>query len=278
MTGRVDAARALISETLESVGRTSKDTLLTVVGVPAPVDAEGRSPAGEGTFWPLMNAGLKDALDGTVMLENDANLAAIAERSHDESYSANTATLLTGERFGAGVIVDGELLRGARGGVGEMRMLDVIFEGDPNATDGIGALARKWARREIISDETSSSLSRMNPKSIRAEDVFRAASEGDAFAESILERLGARLSRVVAVLFSLFDIERIVVAGALADALEPVLKHTRRTLEEKFYPPIPDLVASRLGRDVVVKGAVESALNTIRRRPLDFTKPSVSSA
>ena len=277
---RVEIARSFIAQSLEELGHDAGSALLTVVGVPAPVDAEGSSPVGEGSFWPLMNPGFREALTGMVVVENDANLAALAERvSDDAGCTGNTATLLTGERFGAGLIVDGRLLRGARGGAGELRLLDVIFPGDAHATDGIGALARKWARYELDSAGASSTLRQLRRDEIEAEDVFRAARDGDAFANDIIARLGSRLARVTFALASLIDVERVVVAGAIAPALDPVLEHARATLAEEFYPPLPEIVTSELGREVVVRGAIECAIDHIWQQPLDFVpRPSVSVA
>ena len=268
--GRGASARELIRLTLQDIGRAPDDVLLTVVGVPAPIDANGRSPEGE--FWHLMNSGFASHLYGRVVVENDANLAAVAERGHEPS--ANQATLLTGERFGAGLIVDGRLLRGPRGGAGEMRFLDTLTAGkfvpDEGGADGFGALARKWARSRIHSYEGDTMLRQMPEGEINAEDVFQAAREGDPFAEDIIARLGARLARIAVVLSSLLDIERVVIAGGISRAIEPVLDHARSLLPTDTGLPLPELVASTFGAQVVVKGAIESALTQIKAEPHAF--------
>ncbi|GAA1790187.1 ROK family protein [Pseudarthrobacter sulfonivorans] len=268
--GRGASARELIRLTLDDIGRTLDDVLLTVVGVPAPIDANGMSPEGE--FWHLMNSGFAAHLRGTAVVENDANLAAIAERAHEPS--ANQATLLTGERFGAGLIVDGRLLRGPRGGAGEMRFLDTLTAGkfvpDEGGADGFGALARKWARSRIHSYEGETMLRQKPEKDITAEDVFQAAREGDPFATDIIARLGARLARIAVVLSSLLDIERVVIAGGISRAIEPVLEHARSLLPTDSGLPLPELVASTFGAEVVVKGAIESALTRIKLEPNAF--------
>ncbi|RKO23767.1 ROK family protein [Pseudarthrobacter phenanthrenivorans] len=268
--GRSAAAHELIRLALHDAGRTLDDVLLTVVGIPAPVDANGQSP--EGDFWDLMNSGFASHLHGMVAVENDANLAAIAELAHEPS--ANQTTLLTGERFGAGLIVDGRLLRGPRGGAGEMRFLDMLTAGkfvpDEGVTDGFGALARKWARSRIHSYEGKTVLRELPEGEVNAEDVFQAAREGDPFAEDIIARLGARLARIAVVLSSLLDIERVVIAGGISRAIEPVLEHARKLLPTDTGLPLPELVASTFGAEVVVKGAIESALTHIKREPHVF--------
>lgn len=268
--GRVAAARELISRTLEDAGAGAGDVLLTVVGVPAPVDAAGGSPGG-GEFWQLMNSGFASGLEGQVMVENDANLAAVAEQAQDPS--ANVATLLSGERFGAGLIVDGRLLRGRQGGAGEMRFLDVFDAkavSSQGASDGLGALARTWARARVNSYDGDTALRHIPERKITAEDVFRAAREGDPLAQDIIARLGERLAHITVALASLLDIERVVVAGGISRAIEPVLEHARNLLPKDSGLPLPRIVASTLGAEVVVQGAVESALTRIRREPAAF--------
>ncbi|MGP5414974.1 ROK family protein [Brachybacterium paraconglomeratum] len=244
--------------------------LLTVVGVPAPVDAAGRSPSGDAGYWPAMNPGLVDALDGPVLVENDANLAALAERAHLALSGADAdhlAALLMGERFGAGLVVDGRLLRGADGGAGEMRFLDAVL-GDRRGADGVAALARRWALEALEAGETSAALSALPPAELGAKDVFLAARDGDALARAVLERIGDRLARIAMILSSLIAVDTVVVAGAIAEAIDPVLEHAREALPRIGTPPLPQLRASSLGRDVVVRGALELALTHLREDPL----------
>ena len=268
--GRLAAAAELIGRTLEDAGCDAGDVLLTVVGVPAPVDAAGMSPAG-GEFWQLMNSGFTAGLPGEVMVENDANLAALAEQAHEPS--ANVATLLSGERFGAGLIVDGRLLRGRQGGAGEMRFLDVFdnkLVSDEGGSDGLGALARTWARAGVHAYGGATSLRQITEGDISAEDVFRAAREGDPFARDIIGRLGERLARITVALASLLDIERVVIAGGISGAIEPVLERARGLLPTDSGLPLPRIVASTLGAEAVVQGAVESALIRIKSEPAGF--------
>lgn len=272
--GPVDAARAEGSHdaagAVDGRGTAGAPRLLTVVGVPAPVDAEGCSPSGDAGYWPAMNPGLVDALDGPVLVENDANLAALAERAHLACSGADAdhlAALLMGERFGGGLVVDGRLLRGADGGAGEMRFLETVL-GDPRGADGVAALARRWALEALEAGETSTVLSALPAAELGAKDVFAAAREGDALARAVLERIGDRLARIAMILSSLIAVDTVVVAGAIAEAIDPVLEHAREALPRIGTPPLPQLRASSLGRDVVVRGALELALTRLREDPL----------
>lgn len=270
---RVEAVRALIDQVLAQAGAQRRRRLLTVVGVPAPVDAEGRSPSGNATYWPAMNPGFVEELEGAVVVENDANLAALAERAG--AATPHLAALLMGERFGAGLIVDGRLLRGADGGAGEMRFLDDVL-GDARGADGVAALARRWALEALAAGEASPALAGVPPERLTAVEVFAAARDGDPVAGAVLERIGERLARIAAILSSLLGVRTVVVAGAIAEAIDPVLAHARSALARLAAPPLPRLEASTLGPDVVVRGAIELGLARLRHDPLDLLAPDVS--
>lgn len=280
---RLDGVRSLVEDVLERAGASALPRLLTVVGVPAPVDPAGHSPAGGSAYWSAMNPGFVDALEGAVVVENDANLAVLAE--HALSVTAgeaaeateggatdHLAALLMGERFGAGLIVDGRLLRGADGGAGEMRFLDGVL-GDSRGADGVAALARRWSLEGIAAGRPSPVLGSIHASRLTAEDVFVASQEGDPLAREVLSRIGERLARIAAILSSLLGVEKVVVAGAIATAIEPVLEHSRAELPEISAPPFPELAASTLGRDVVVRGAIELALARLREDPLFLLGP-----
>ena len=68
----------------------------------------------------------------------------------------------------------------------------------------------------------------------------------------------------------LLDIARVVIAGGISPSIEPVLKHARSMLGTDFDLPLPELVASTFGAEVVVRGAIESALTRVRREPSAF--------
>lgn len=269
---RVEAVRALLDQVVERAGAGDRPRLLTVVGVPAPVDADGRSPVGDLSYWPAMNPGFVEALEGTVVVENDANLAVLAERSAADS--PHLAALLMGERFGTGLVVDGRLLRGADGGAGEMRFLGDVL-GDERGADGVAALARRWTLDALAAGETSPVLGAVPPDRLSAVDVFAAARDGDPLAEAVLERIGERLARIASILASLLGVELVLVAGAIAEAIEPVLIHARSALPRLATPPHPRLEASTLGREVVVRGAIELALARLHADPLDLLAPDV---
>lgn len=277
---RVAVMTATIDAALADIGASREAILVTVFGVPAPVDEAGRSPVGEDGYWAHMNPDLPDRFAGygLVVVENDANLAAIAEGALGAGRNSRSfAALLSGERFGAGIIMDDALIRGRHGGAGEMRILDLV-EGVGSA-DGLAALTRDWAAeaRRLPDTSTTPSLRSSTPPDITAEAIFASADRGDEASLAIVNRLGDRLARVCFVLASLLDVDRVIIAGAIASASGTVVARARRLLESEFYEPVPEIVASPLGADVVVLGAIERGLSLVRASPLGFA-PTTSRA
>ncbi|WP_432541060.1 ROK family protein [Kineococcus sp. SYSU DK002] len=263
-----DPARTPAADRLDAVGATARRALAAAgspavlavaVGVPAPVAPSGRTEFTGNPYWRFMNpdlaAHLADRHGWRALVENDANLAALAEGWLGSGRGVrNQVTLLAGERIGAGVVDDGRLLRGARGGVGEMRYLDIV-EGVGSA-DGLGKVLRDLVR---AAGGTGA-----------AEDVVAAAEAGEELAGSLLAVAAERLTRVVVSLASLFDPERVVVAGGGAGA-GGVVDRVNAALPRFLDEPHPVVVASTLGRDVVVLGAVRRALDEVRRDALVLT-------
>lgn len=272
---------ALIDEAIGDAGRSRDDVLAICVGVPAPVNAAGRSPRHPVGFWERMNPGLIDALAWAPIarIDNDASLAAVAEGTVGAAVgSRDYIVLLAGARLGAGVVVDGNLLRGSHGGVGEMVAFDHV-DGVGTA-DGLGTRAAQWAAEAVARGDLApgSGLTGIPVEQLDGRAVLELAARGDADAQIIVERVGTVLGRIVSVLGSMFDPERVVVSGAISDGVAEVVAAARRALPTDLDLPAPDLVVSRLGAGVVVTGAVAAAAADARARALDVWTPGAGAA
>lgn len=265
----VDTAVNLV---LDRAGASKYSVLAAVIGVPAPTDENGVSPHGDDGFWARMNPGFAQMFGQrgwSVVVENDANLAAIAEGAIGAGMGMSSfVSLLSGARFGAGVMTNGALVRGARGGVGELHLLDLV-DGVGSA-DGLGRLAVAWLDAARTED-TIPIESPLATGQVEALDVFAAARAGDATAIGIVDRLAARLARVCAVLGGLLDTERIIIGGAVAPAADLLIERAEPILTAFMHGQAPALVASPLGARAVGLGAIHRGLDLIRNDPLRFS-------
>ncbi|KAA0962168.1 ROK family protein [Microbacterium sp. ANT_H45B] len=243
----------------------SREAVLAIcVGVAAPVNRAGISPPHPEGFWERTNPGLADALDEwapVVEIKNDAQLAAIAEGSAGAAVGCRDyVALLASERFGGGVVVDGHVLHGAHGGVGEGVVFDHII--GVGSAFGLRYALQDEVRAGVESGEISSesAIGRLaGAERIDPRTVLTAASAGDADARLATSRVGATLARVVGVLGSMYDPARVIICGGVAESIEPVLAAAREVLPAQLHLPAPEILASTLGAEVVSIGAVATA-------------------
>jgi len=263
---------AAIDSALLAASCERADLLAICVGVPAPVDAHGRSPEHRDDFWRRMNPDLPGLLDGwapIVRVENDASLAAVAEGSVGSAAdSSDYVVLLAGERFGAGVVIDGHLLRGAHGGVGETVAFDHIA--GVGTADGLGTRLTEWVREATAPEGHPLSGAPLERLTGRA--VMELSRQGDAWSRGFVERAGLLVARIAAVFGSLYNPQRIIVAGAIVDGLDEVIEVARTRLPHELDLPAPELLLSSLGSTSVATGAVAAAIEAARRGVLHLPR------
>jgi predicted NBD/HSP70 family sugar kinase len=255
---------------LHSVGASPDSVLAVCAGIAAPVDRKGNVLAAQ-QFWGLFDVGLKAALQElrgwTVLLENDANLAALGERWRGAAEGVDdVVVILASERVGAGVLDDGRLLHGIGGGAGELAFLDMV-EGVGN-TFGIAALAREWAE-EALAGPARTSLREHAKEGVEPEHVFAAAAAGDTVALGILDRLAERMARIIGAVATIINPELVVIGGAVANSAGVLLAPIARHLKE-FTATAPKLAVSPLGDSIVTVGAVRCALDYVEKNTLDL--------
>lgn len=249
----------------------SPDAVLAVcAGIAAPVDRHGDVLVRQ-HFWELFDVGLKTALlemrGWTVLLENDANLAALGDRWQGAAAGVDdVVVILASERLGAGLIDNGRLLHGRDGGAGELAFLEWV-EGVGD-TYGIAFLARNWAA-EALAGTAGTTLRKYAADGVEAEHVFAAAAAGDAVARQILDRVAVRMARVVGAVATLLNPELVVIGGAVANSADMLLGAITERLAQFTATP-PRVAVSPLGDSIVTAGAVRRALDYVEQNSLDL--------
>ncbi|OIJ32478.1 ROK family protein [Microbacterium sp. LCT-H2] len=260
-----------LSAARDEAGVPSERVLAVCAGVAAPVNRDGISPPHPDGFWERTNPGLAEALRDwapVVEVKNDAQLAAIAEGTLGVAVDCRDyVALLASERFGGGVVVDGHVLHGAHGGVGEGVVFDHII--GVGSAVGLRHALEEQARAAVAEGEAPAdgALGRLvadGPVDPRL--VLTLAASGDPDALHVAERVGATLARVVGVLGSMYDPARVIICGAVAESIEPVLAAARRILPDELHLPAPEILASTLGAEVVSAGAIATARKAARER------------
>ena len=259
---RIGVVDLACRQALEAAGADPGRVLAVGAGIAAPVDRDGNVLVTQ-RFWSLFDVGLRSALKElhgwTVLLENDANLAALGERWRGSGVGVDDlVVLLAGERLGAGVMESGRLLHGRGGAAGEMGYLDMV-EG-VGSSDGIAALVRQWSA-------AGGGPSAGGPAS--APRVFADAAAGDAASLAILDRISERMARVIASIASLINPEQVVIGGAVAESAGALLPGITALLP-RFTATPPRVTVSPLGDAIVTAGAVRHALDYVEAHALEL--------
>ena len=261
---RIDALASTVRSLLRR-GKLPADLLENaVVALPAvvsPSDGKVSSADLPGLGPGDLRERLEQALRVPVALENDVNLAAVAEQRHGVAAGVpDFAFLLVGAGLGAAVVIDWKLHRGHNGAAGE---LDAVRNGRPDDVDPCAAAIAKYAAE--IADRESTALE--PPYEIR--DVFAEARNGDAAAVAIVEEAARRIALHVLPLTATLDLPLVVLGGSVganADLVEPVRRH----LDGWLPTPAPRIEVSALGEAAVIEGAlavgVDSALERVFQR------------
>ena len=131
---------------------------------------------------------------------------------------------------------------------------------------GLGFRAAEWAREAITSGSVAadSGLRDVPIEKLDAPLVFALAREGDPDALRIVDRVALALATILGIFGSLFDVSLVVVSGAISEGVEVVLDRARAATPSHLDLPVPQLVASPLGADVVAIGAAARARDAAR--------------
>jgi predicted NBD/HSP70 family sugar kinase len=191
-------------------------------------------------------------LGAPVTLDNDINLAAVGEGWTGVARGVDDfAFLSVGTGTGVGLVLRGELHRGARGAAGEIdwALAGSADEVDPSA-EGVAALAAEVAWPGEV-DGSSPPYD--------ARDIFTAARRGDPLARTIVERVARRIAAHIAPIAAVADPELVVLGGGLGMNGDLLLEPVRALLRD-WLPYPPRLEISSLGESAVLMGAVATGL------------------
>lgn len=200
-------------------------SLPVCVAVPGMVDVRSQRIV-DSRVQGLSDADLRTELENIariVTVENDANATAFAEYSIGVGKGARDLFCVSlGEGVGSGLILNGEIWRGADGFAGEFGAVVVDEEG--TRLEDIASMSGIVRRtRSRFHQDRTSSLRRLKEDDIKFEDILSAAEMGDDLALLMLERTGTFVGTALAAVINLLNIQRIVIAGEVIRTPSAVL-------------------------------------------------------
>jgi len=196
-------------------------------------------------------AGLERRLQLPLWIDNEANVAALAEHQfggHGRSRHVLYVSVIQG--IGVGVVIDGTIYRGARGAAGEFGHMTIVENGRQCSCGRRGCWERYASVDVLISEYHSLGGS---AAVLSVDEVAEALSRGDANASAAVERILDSLAIGIENLAVGLDPDRIVVGGAITGSTGSM----RLIVEQGLRSRVPryDIIASGLGDDAAIRGA-----------------------
>ncbi len=273
-TGRAvtDELIDTIDEVLASADRSRESIDGIGVGSIGPLDAESgvviNPPNLPGSIEGIPLAGpLGDAIGAPVRVENDAIAALVAERGAMDDPPHNMAYVTFSTGVGAGIAVDGNVLRGWGGNAAEVGHFVVDPEDGRPCGCGRDGHWEAYAGGDNIPDYARS-LGRsfegetdlpLEDGDFTAADIFDRAGD-DVLADILIHRLGRWNAIGLATLTHAYAPELISIGGAVAlENPELVIEPIRDRLPPLITTRVPELRATPLGHDAVLEGGLELA-------------------
>lgn len=238
-----------------------------VIGTPGVLDAQSKRVLFSGNLPEWGKQGLLTELQAAIhvnlSVENDANLAALGERSFGWGTEASTFVSITiGTGVGMGIVINGALYRGAHGAAGEIGFLPFgLNEANEQSTilseNYLGMFEEATSAEGIVRLAHTYGL----PSSLSARQIFDAAEQGNPQALAIIDQEGCHLAQAIATIIAVLDPELVVIGGGIGQRLELLRAPLERRLQQ-ITPLRPRIVVTKLGADSVLLGAIATALET----------------
>jgi glucokinase len=255
------------------VRRAAPDARAVGFGIPSLLDFDAQTSVSS-VHLPLDGVPFRDVmaerLGLPVLVDNDVNLAALAEQRVGVARGASVVVMLTlGTGIGGAIVIDGRVFRGADGGAGELGHVTVDYDGPPcqggcpnrgclEVMASGTAIGREGERvaRELPASGLGRALAEGVP--VTGELVSDLAARGDVEAIRVLDLIGRRLGAGIVGIVNTFNPEFVVIGGGASRAGELLLEPARRVVAECALRPSRDtarIVPAALGEDAGMIGA-----------------------
>ena len=205
--GRVAELARLADRLCSAVGLAVSDVTQTVLGSPGVYDPrrDALSLAGALEDWdhPQLLTDLRAVFGASLMIENDVDAAALAERAHGHGREVDSfAFVSVGTGIGMGLVLDGKLRRGAHGAAGEIAYLPLeTTDTDADDVRRRGGLEAAASAAGIVDAAQRAGLRR----AASARQVFEAAARGDARAQAVVAMEAVLIARAICSIVAVTD-------------------------------------------------------------------------
>lgn len=259
-----DGLCAAIDALIAAAAERGTHALSTVViGAPAPVLRGVGASKGLAVAGPInFDDHLSKRYQLTVMTENDANLAALGELFRGPDRARNFIYIkFANEGLGSALVVNGGLVRGARGFAGELAHLQIDRDGPLCQCGGRGCL---WGQ---VRDLTMHTATHQYRQPVNLDDLAGMAHNGDAGAARMLTDIGRALGQPLGHICTVLDPELLIIDSSTGPSIDNVVAGLRESFSIYAPPAISQNIQfrlSKLGADAELYGALEIPRETTR--------------
>ncbi|WP_246467146.1 ROK family transcriptional regulator [Allocatelliglobosispora scoriae] len=268
----VDAITRTVAHVIERAGIDASAVRHVQLGVPGSYDP------GTGVIHHIDVPGftrpglvdqISERLGATVEVENDVNLAAIAERERGVAVGGGSFTLFWfDEGLGLAIDLGGTLLRGARGGAGEIGYVPV---GLPSADSPRSDLQDLIGGAAVIALGAKHGFVATTPGTV----ISQALASPGPQAESFLTAVAARIALGLAAVAGVLDPPLIVLAGEVAQAGGEELAQRVRAALHSTTPLDITIAVTGITDDAVLLGALDAGLRAVREGLINALRANV---
>jgi predicted NBD/HSP70 family sugar kinase/DNA-binding XRE family transcriptional regulator len=254
----------LVARTVQRAGVKREQLAGAGVGLAGPVDlVTGRvHPSSIAPSWQFVDAQkeLEALLELPVYIDNDANLGALAEMTWGVGRGVSEAAYVKVDTgVGVGIVVAGQIYRGATGTAGEIGHTTVDENGPVCRCGNRGCLEGLVGTAALVE-----SLRTRYRADLTMDDVLRSAADGDVGCRRALADAGRQLGVQVANLCNLLNPRLVIIAGKLSEADEIVLEPLRTTFARHALPhavETVEVVRAALGERATALGGAALAMH-----------------
>lgn len=265
-----------IRKLLFQAGTSLQEVEVMGIGVPGLLDIENGISLFSPNFPKWENVPIvhwfKEQLGIPVFIDNDVRVNLYGECFFGAGKGKKNVVLLTlGTGLGAGVMIDGHILYGATGSMGEIGHMNMYREGRPCRCKSSGCLGRYVSALGLLrtvkekieaKEETILTAWTRDPEEITAEMVSRAFDAGDVLAREAMEETGEILGYGLVNVINLYNPECIIIGGGMSAAGERLLSKAREIVDThalEISRKACTIVTARLGDASGMLGAAKAA-------------------
>lgn len=226
----LDTSARMFDELLAETGVAHENVVGAGIGIPGPVDRE-HGTVGSASILPgwvglRIASEMQARLGLAVEIENDANLGALAEQTWGAGRDcSNFAYIKAATGLGAGIVIDGHLLRGATGTAGEIGHTTLDEAGALCYCGNRGCLETVASGPAIVQ-----LVGRVAGETLSLSRIVELAVEGDVRCRRAIADAGREIGVAVAGLCNLINPERVIVGGSLSRTGEVLLGPLRESI------------------------------------------------